>query len=108
MTSEQELLTSREAAFIKARTQQEMQVKEWGEKLAKVDPSVLEGISLPNPLTLEALVPELYVEQYNPERIKEQYEAANKLISAVNEICDRYNKKAMEEHAEFQKISAAL
>ena len=81
--------------FLRARATQEMQVQNWGEKLAKVDLEVLGDLVLPQPFTLQNLIPELFKDNPDPEVYAEQYEACSILLAEINKRIWEYEKEGV-------------
>lgn len=108
MTTEQKLLAQAKETFIKQRTQQEMIISEWAKKLATAKPEVLRGVSLPEPLTLESLIPELYADKPDEAIYKVQYDKAMELIGQVNKIADEYNEESIKCLSEYNQINSSM
>lgn len=106
VTSEADLLRSYREKFLADRAKQEMQIKAWADKLANVDPFILKDIDLPEAISLQALVPELYKESPDPEIYNQQYEKMIALFSQVNAVADAYNQEAKRCLSEYQELSS--
>lgn len=106
VTSEADLLRSYREKFLADRAKQEMQIKAWADKLANVDPFILKDIDLPETISLQSLVPELYKESPDPEIYNQQYEKMIALFSQVNAVADAYNQEAKKCLLEYQELSS--
>ena len=91
--------------FLRDRTQHEIRISKWGETIAKVDKSILEGIDMPEVITFQALCPEAYAEYPNETVYNEQKAKANALIEAVNARANEYYEKAAETMKEYSRFS---
>lgn len=96
---------SREA-FIRERSRQEVQVKEWSDKLKASSCEKIKALDLPTDLTLETLVPEYYNEVVDKEKAHKQYEEMTKLFQKVNDIIDEYVQEAEKCLSEYQELSS--
>lgn len=92
--------------FLSKRAKQEVRINAWGEKISKVNKEILEGIELPEEITLKALVPELYAENPREEVYLEQLQKANDLITKVNEVAAKHVNEAYNKLKEYQSFSA--
>ena len=106
MDNQLEVLRKIREQFLSERAKQEMQVSAWAERITKCDPEVLEGIELPNPLTLRALIPELYADSPRQEVYEEQYDKAVQLFNQVNERADALLREAEKLIAEYRAVVA--
>ena len=111
MTTESELkeqIRKNRENFLSERARQEMMVASWAESIKKVEAGVLDSVNLPEVITLQTLIPELYVEEPNQAIYEEQYNAAMELLNKVNTIADEYNKEAIRCLSEYQAMSSSL
>lgn len=92
--------------FLNNRAKQEVAISAWGEKLVKVDKALLEGIELPEVITLQTLVPEAYAEAPREDVYLAQLNKANELINAVNEVAAKNLEKAQAVLREYKGFSA--
>lgn len=107
-TSEQELLQQARERFLHQRTEQEIAVRAWGERLNNCTKKaeVLVGIELPAEIELKSFVPEYYAAKPNPDVCKEQYDRMIQIFNAVNAVADKYNKEAKECLQELQAMNS--
>lgn len=105
LTDAQKLAKIREK-FITDRAKQEQVVTNLAEGLKNVDPALLEGIGLPAELTLQALVPEYYATDLNPEKCREQYDAAMEILQRLNDFVQEKNKEARECLLNYQALAS--
>ena len=106
VTSEADLLRSYREKFLADRAKQEMQIKAWADKLLKVDPFLLKDIELPEVISLQSFIPELYKESPDPEVYNEQYDKMIAVFSQVNAIADSYNQEAKKCLLEYQELNS--
>ncbi len=83
---------------------QEVAVLEWGKGLKQVPPGVLDGIDLPEEITLKAFMPALYQNPVDWEAYEEQYNSFTKLSAKINGICMKYNEEAVKCLFEHQQL----
>jgi len=88
--------------FLKERTKLEMYIEEKGNELRKCDASIFEGIEIPDPFTLKALIPEMYEEVPNKEIYEAQCDAVDILFEKINEVVMKLNDKAKELIKEYE------
>ena len=91
--------------FIKERTAQEIAVKEWGAKISRLDPAILQGIELPVEITLEAFVPEVYAENPRQAVYDEQYDKMAATFQKITDLAMKYYQEGLQCHQEYQKLS---
>lgn len=99
---QEDLLRKARERFIAERLKQEMEVQAWGEKIKQCDPSILEGIELPEEISLKTLLPELYVDRPNQSVYDEQYEKMQELFDKCNKVAEEYNAKVRKTIEEYE------
>lgn len=90
------------------RAKLEVEVANWATKIRNLDPALLEGVQLPEDLTLQGLVPELYKQNRNKELCQEQIQAAKSLTESINAIVLRYVEEAEKCLSEYQERASVL
>ena len=95
MSSEMEFYKKLQNDFLETRTRGEMLVKQWADRLAKVDPVILADVPLPENISLRSMAPALYDDNASAELQLEQWNAVNELIKQTNAIHDKLNKEGM-------------
>ena len=108
MTSAMELAKAKREMFLAARTQHEIAIKAWAEKISKVDKSKLEGIELPEDISLRTFMPEAYEDNPNQEVCDQQFEAMMKLFGQINEIAIKYNQRALQELQDYNAFQSNI
>ena len=97
-------LEQQRTEFLTQRARDEIKVQEWADKLAKVNPEILQGIDLPTPLTLRTLTPEAYVDEPDEKIYEQQFLAATELIEKINAIVYEADKRSWEAVMAFRKL----
>ena len=95
--------------FISRRTIEEQKIQRWLEDLLRCDKEkVLDKIPFDyTELSLQNLIPELYVEFPNPEVVKQQREEANKKLEIINDIYRQNNAEGLRLLEEYNTLYAS-
>jgi len=83
---------------------QELAVQQWGEGLRKLPAGVLEGVELPEEITLAAFMPALYENPVDWEAYEKQYQKFTEFSEKINQICMRYNEEAVQCLSKHQQL----
>lgn len=83
---------------------QELAVQQWGVGLKKLPVDVLEGVELPDEITLAAFMPALYKNPVDWEAYERQYQEFTEFSEKINQICRKYNEEAVQCLSRHQQL----
>lgn len=96
MTDVNKLLEQRRNMFISTRRDIEIWVEKFFTEINQVNPSLMEGITLPTGQTAQDIFPSLYTEPFDEEQYNKEYEEFDALYNKVMEVAEYLNNKAIE------------
>ena len=92
------------ALLIQERTKEEQKIAAFAKSITSADPEIFAGVYIPPVFTLEALCPEAYKVNPNPEVYNREYEELVKIIEAINQRIVEYTKEAIECYNQFKAL----
>lgn len=94
--------------FVRLRTRHEQIINEWAKNVKEASPEMLATVEggLPEEISLQALVPALYVEDdIDIKEYHAQLYKANQYIQKWNEACQRFNLKSRDLLKQYRELT---
>jgi hypothetical protein len=105
MATPAELYKKFHEEFIAERTKQEMAVLQFAESVRDIGREAFEGIDIPEELTLQNLVPELYSDDPMQEIYEQQVKDANALLASINNVVSKINAESRRELMDYLGVT---
>lgn len=105
MNSYQKVYNEKRAILIEQRTKQEQAFNTWVAKLRNVDKSVFGDLIIPDDMSYETMLPELYKDEPDLSVYKEQVARLENFVTRVNNIVERVNTEALECLRKYKQLN---